>query len=153
MNVFEKFDIWTDDRRAPAWADIIRIILGVYLFYKGFQFTSDFEALTQNINSMDMVFITIPSAHYVSFANLIGGILISFGAYTRIATGLNVPNLIGAVILNYQLFASNGTNELMISIVVLLILIGLFIFGGGRFSLDELRRRDIARKKDLSSQS
>ena len=153
MNIFQKFDNWTDDRRAPVWGDTIRISLGIYLFYKGFIFTADFEGLTRSIDSMHLVFLTIPTAHYVSFALLISGILISFGAYTRIATAMNIPNLTGAVILDYQVFPTVEDHmELPIAITVLVLLIGLFIYGGGRYSLDEIRRRDIARKKNLASQ-
>ena len=151
MNSIEKFDRWTDDRRAPVWADVIRIVVGVYLFYKGFQFTMDFESLTANIDTMHLVFLTIPTAHYVSFSHLIGGILIAFGAYTRTATFLNIPILIGAVIFNYQIYPTVADHmELGVALAVLALLIGLFTFGGGRFSLDELRRRDMARKRSMA---
>ena len=151
MNSLERFDRWTDDRRAPVWVDAIRIIVGIYLFYKGYQFTVDFESLAQGIDSMDLVFMTIPAAHYVHFSHLIGGILIAFGAYTRTCTALNIPILIGAVIFNYQMFPTAEDHmEFGVAVAILVILVGLFVYGGGRFSLDELRRRDMARKRGMA---
>lgn len=152
MNSLEKFDRWTDERRAPAWIDLFRIIVGVYLFYKGYQFTVDFDSLTEGISSMDLVFMTIPAAHYVHFSHLIGGILIAFGAYTRTCCALNIPILMGAVVFNYQMFPTAEDHmEIGVAIGILVALIGLFALGGGRFSLDELRRRDMARKREMTA--
>ena len=151
MNTIEKFDRWTDERRSPVWLDAIRFAVGVYLFFKGYQFAQDFESLTRGITSMHMVFLTIHTSHYVVFAHLIGGLLIAIGAYTRVATALNIPILIGAVIFNYQIFPSVEDHmELNMAIAILLGLIAIFIYGGGRFSVDELRRRDLARKREAA---
>jgi len=53
----------------------------------------------------------------------------------------------GAVLINYERFLTVDDHmELTAAITVSLLLVLLFIFGGGRFSLDELRRRENQRK-------
>lgn len=147
MNVFQKLNIWLDARKAPLWMDVIRVFLGIFLFYKGFVFTMNFESLHDIAGSISWVFISIPLAHYVSIVHLAGGALIGLGAYTRSMCLLNLPILMGAVLINYERFLTVDDHmELTAAITVSLLLVLLFIFGGGRFSLDELRRRENQRK-------
>lgn len=130
-------------RRAPVWMDPIRVALGLFLFYKGFVFTLNFESLLEIASSINEIFLSIPAAHYVSISHLAGGLLIALGAYTRPMCLLNLPILIGAVMFNYgQFLTVENHMELSMALVILVLLILFTIFGGGRFSLDELRRRD-----------
>lgn len=148
MNAVQRIDLWLDTVKAPSWMDVIRLALGIFIFYKGFIFTQNFQALTENVASMDGLFLTIPIAHYISITHLVGGCLIAMGAYTRAMCLLNLPILIGAVIFNADHFLTVENHlELAMAIIVLALLALFFIYGGGRFSLDELRRRDLQRKK------
>jgi len=147
MNTLQKLENWINARRAPVWMDPVRVALGLFLFYKGFIFTMNFESLTEIASSIDEVFLSIPAAHYVSISHLAGGLLIALGAYTRPMCVLNLPILIGAVIFNYGQFLTVADHmELSMAIIILVLLVLFAIFGGGRFSLDELRRRDKQRK-------
>ena len=150
MNAFQKFDAWTDERRAPAWMDLIRVALGLFLFYKGFLFTRDFPALQEAAGSMDFMFSSIVMSHYVSMAHLVGGLLIALGGYVRSMCLVNLPVLLGAVLINYDRFLTVPEHsELGMSLAVMGGLVVFFIYGGGRFSVDELRRRDRKRKLEL----
>ena len=95
-------------------------------------------------------------AHYVIFVHALGGPLIVFGLFTRIVSLIQVPVLIGAIILvNYPKgFLSLGNHiELEISIIVLL---GLIVFivlvlenfqlmrRGGKIKLNTLSKISIA---------
>ncbi|MEQ9414508.1 MAG: hypothetical protein RIF39_11785, partial [Cyclobacteriaceae bacterium] len=65
----------------------------------------------------------------------------------RIVSLIQVPILIGAVaFVNYPKgFLSVGNHmELEISLVVLAGLIVFMVFGGGKFSIDAKRRKDVA---------
>lgn len=96
---------------------------------------------------MGMMFSGAALAHYVIFAHALGGPLIVVGLYTRIASAIQLPVLIGAVIfVNYPKgFLSIGSHmELEVSLIVLIGLIVFMIFGAGKFSLDEKRRKDRA---------
>jgi len=96
------------------------------------------------------MFSSIVIAHYVSMVHMIGGLLIALGSFVRAMSVLNMPILIGAVVINYDRFLTVETHtELGPSLAVFAGLILVFIFGGGRFSVDELRRRDKKRKLEL----
>ena len=130
--------------------DIIRVVMGLFLFYKGFVFTKDFESLQQIAISMDFMFSSIVMSHYISMAHLVGGLLIAMGGFVRSMCVLNLPVLLGAVLINYDRFLTVDTHsELGTSLAVLGGLVLFFIYGGGRFSVDELRRRDKKRKLEL----
>ncbi len=140
MNTIGKLETWFASKKAPVWMDIIRFFLGIYIFYKGFIFTMNFEDLTQNIATINVVFLTIPTAHYIALAHLMGGILIVIGAYTRVATLINFPVLIGAVIFNYGAFGDDPL-EFEMALTVLVLLALFIVYGGGRLSIDEIKRQ------------
>ena len=149
MNTLQKFDAWLDRiKPPPMWMDILRIALGIFIFYKGYVFTKNFEDLAQLMTTSDWFFGTIVMAHYVSIVHMAGGALIALGAFTRSNCLLNVPILLGAVLINYERFYTVDQHmELITAIAVLALLVIYFFLGGGRYSIDELRRRDKANRK------
>jgi uncharacterized membrane protein YphA (DoxX/SURF4 family) len=85
-------------------------------------------------------------AHYIIFAHALGGPLIAFGLFTRFICLLQLPILIGAVLfVNYPkgLLSLGNHMEFEISVIVLAGLIVFVVFGAGKFSLDERRRKEI----------
>lgn len=152
MDLASKINQWLDSRYSPAWLDGIRVVLGGFLFIKGLIFTANFQNLTENVQSLGLVYMAVIAGHYIYLIHTAGGLLIALGAYTRAMCILNFPILVGAVLFNYKNFlVMDRLMELEIAIAVLIGLIVFFIFGGGRFSLDELRRRDNARKTHVST--
>lgn len=144
MSLVTKIEGWGNTHR-PGWLDIFRIILGLFVTYKGFEFMFNIDYLQGTTAGMDIMFSGAAIAHYVIFAHALGGPLIVFGLYTRIVSLIQVPILVGAVVfVNYPKgFLSVGNHmELEISIVALIGLIVFMIFGAGKFSLDERRRKD-----------
>jgi len=153
MNAIQSFDHWLDSiKPPPAWMDAVRFGLGGYLFYKGFVFTINFESLNELIATSEWFFAQITMGHYISIVHLAGGLLIALGAFTRSNCMMNIPILLGAVLINYDRFLTVDDHMGLINaIVVLALLIVFFIVGGGRYSVDELRRRDKEQKKLKSS--
>lgn len=103
----------------------------------------ELEMTTSGIN---LWFAGAALAHYIIFAHLLGGPLIVLGLFTRIVSLIQLPILVGAVIMvNYPKgFLSLGRYmELEISLIVLLGLIVLMIFGAGYYSIDAKRRKEI----------
>ena len=126
---------------APIWLDFLRAIVGVFIVIKGYQFTANFESITQIVGSMGMVLLAAQLAYYIVFAHLIGGALIALGAYTRPMSLLNIPILLGAVIFNARSFLTmDDFMELPIAIGVLIVLIVVSFYGGGKYSLDAILR-------------
>ncbi|MEQ9289200.1 MAG: DoxX family protein [Cyclobacteriaceae bacterium] len=141
MDIIQKIDAWLDSKRAPVWMDIVRIVLGLFIIYKGYEFTSNFELLTQEVGSVGMAFMAAHVAHYVIFVHLVGGILLALGAFTRSMCILNLPILIGAVIFNYEHFNTVEKMGLPTAVIVLLMLVMITIYGSGKYSLNAIRKK------------
>jgi putative oxidoreductase len=146
MNMATKIEGWGNSHR-PGWLDIFRIALGIFITYKGAMFAENIESLRMSMQGTSMAFTNVALAHYVIFAHLLCGPLIAFGVLTRIMCAIQVPILIGAVVLvNYPKgFMSVGNHmEFEVSVMVLLGLIVFMVFGAGKFSIDEKRRKEAA---------
>jgi putative oxidoreductase len=144
MSVVTKIEGWGNSHR-PGWLDIFRIVLGLFITYKGFQFMVNIESLKMTTSGLDVLFSGAVLAHYVIFAHALGGPLIVFGLFTRFVCLLQLPVLIGAVLfVNYPkgFFSMGDHMELEMSLIVLAGLIIFMVFGAGKFSLDERRRND-----------
>ena len=139
MNLLEKFEYW-GDRHHPKWLDIIRIVLGIFLCYKGVDFlrnTSDLISL-MTLRSPFGSFVIILVAHYVAFAHVIGGLFLTIGMFTRAACLIQIPILMGAIIfvnISATRNAFSPYSELFLSILILLLLIYFLIIGNGPLSV------------------
>ncbi|MBA4299553.1 Uncharacterized membrane protein YphA, DoxX/SURF4 family [Algoriphagus alkaliphilus] len=143
MNTFTKIERWADSHH-PQWLDFVRIILGLFILYKGILFISNTEALLSIMKTADLQFINLGLAHYVAFSHLVGGILIAMGLVTRIAIAFQIPILLGAVFLvNIQqgFLAVSNNLEFGISVIVLVLLITFLVYGSGKFSVDNWMKR------------
>lgn len=146
MSFINKVEDWGNSHR-PGFLDIFRIVLGIFITAKGFIFLSHISDLELSIQGMNMSFMSVSLAHYVVFAHVLCGPLIALGLLTRIMCAVQLPILIGAVIMvNFPKgFLSVGNHmELEVSILVLAGLITFMVFGAGRFSIDEKRRKEKA---------
>lgn len=144
MSVITNIEGWGNSHR-PGWLDLFRIVLGVFITFKGIEFMMNFENLQAVAGGATVVFTGASLAHYVVFAHVLGGPLIVLGAFTRVVCAIQIPILIGAIIfVNAQKgFLSVGNHmELEVSIAVLVATIIFMIFGAGKFSIDEKRRHD-----------
>ncbi|MCI0751998.1 MAG: DoxX family protein [Flammeovirgaceae bacterium] len=153
MSVITDVEKWGNSHR-PGFLDIFRIALGIYLTYKGLHFITNMDELEMTAAGTNTYFAGATLAHYVVFAHILGGPLIAFGLFTRIVSVLQLPILIGAVILVNapKGFMSVGSHmELEISLIILIGLIVFIVFGAGRYSIDAKRRREMAEKAKLES--
>lgn len=144
MSVVTDVENWGNSHR-PGFLDIFRIALGVFLTYKGLDFITNMDELEMTTSGVNVAFAGAALAHYVVFAHILGGPLIAFGLFTRIVSLIQIPILVGAVIfVNYPKgFLSMGNQmELWASVVVLVGLIVFMVFGAGKYSIDEKRRRE-----------
>lgn len=145
MNVITQIEKWGNAHR-PGFLDLIRIMLGAFITSKGLYFITNLNELQMTTAGLNSYFAGAVLTHYVVFAHILGGPFILVGLFTRIASLVQLPILIGAVILvNYPKgFLSLGNYmELSFSVVVLVGLIVFMVFGAGRFSLDARRRKEM----------
>jgi uncharacterized membrane protein YphA (DoxX/SURF4 family) len=149
MSVVTDVEKWGNAHR-PGFLDFFRIVLGIFLTYKGLEFITNMDELEMTASGINVYFAGAALAHYVVFAHILGGPLIAFGLFTRILSVMNLPILIGAVIFVNapRGFLSVGSHmELEISLIILAGLIIFTVFGAGKYSLDAKRRREMEAKK------
>ena len=137
MNVFQKIEYW-GERHHPAWLNIVRIGLGVFLFLKGIGFISDTTRLTELVNGLRIDFWPVVAVHYVAFVHIFGGFMIALGVHTRLACLLQLPILLVAVFfVNLRNGFSYLNSELWLSLIALTLVLVFYVTGSGRFSMDE----------------
>src|ERR1700748_2438189 len=138
MNMVHKIEIWGDTHH-PKFLDLIRIVLGVFLLLKGFAFMENSAYLKQIIEDQTAVYISsgllITLVYYVTFAHMVGGILITLGTLTRFACIIQIPIVLAAVFLS-GLFTSAINYMVWPSITALILLVLFAIIGSGPLSLD-----------------
>ena len=126
------------------WIEALRIFLGGLLFYKGFYFVENISEIYAMIEqSMNISAFIL--AHYVVAAHLVGGLMLMFGVLTRIATAIQIPVLLGAVLFVHGREAVMGTGTgVEYALMVLILLVVFFFYGSGKWSVDHwiIRRKD-----------
>jgi putative oxidoreductase len=127
---------WGDSHH-PAALDILRVLLGVFLFTKGVSFISDTTASSALMKGMNFNLWSVTTVHYVAFAHIFGGILIAIGCLTRIAILFQIPVLIVAVFFaNLRAGFAGINSEFWLSVFTLLLLILFLVMGSGKISFD-----------------
>lgn len=138
MNLVHKIEHWGDAHHPALW-DVLRIALGIFLFFKGIAFMDNTADLKTLIESQDSVIFSsgalMAMVYYVTFAHMVGGALIALGILTRLSSIIQIPIVLGAVFVNNMLFSPINT-QLWFSVIALVLLVIFVIIGSGRFSLD-----------------
>ncbi|WP_310101973.1 DoxX family protein [Mucilaginibacter pocheonensis] len=139
MNLVHKIENWGDTHH-PKILDLVRIALGIFLLLKGIAFMENTAYLKSLIDSQDVIDLSptvlMILVYYVTFAHMVGGVLIALGILTRLASIIQIPIVVGAVFLT-GIF-QEPINAMMWPSVTALILLVLFtIIGSGPISLDK----------------
>jgi putative oxidoreductase len=153
MNVIHKVERWGDVHRAK-WLDIVRIALGLLIFFKGIALISN-NAASQDLILQNNVFgftgmLASLIIHIVAFAHLVGGIFITIGLLTRFAVVIQIPILLGAIFfVNLAKGFTMLNSELWLSVIVLLLLVLFWIVGSGPLSVDENMKRKVKLDREV----
>lgn len=145
MNVIHKIEHWGDLHRTK-WLDIVRIALGLLIFFKGIALISNNSAaqdliLEHNVYGFSGLMASL-AIHIVAFVHLIGGILITIGLVTRFASVIQIPILLCAIFfVNISKGFTMLNSELWLSVIVLLLLVLFWVVGSGPFSVDQSMKR------------
>mgnify|MGYP000426582177 CR=1 FL=1 len=114
--------------------DLLRIVLGVFLFIKGIEFMTSHEEMIE----MARPFQGMPGGmiilHYIAPAHFVGGVLIVVGLLTRWASIAQLPILIGAILTNFM--GTMHTTNLVLAVLVLMACIFFIVYGSGKHSVD-----------------
>lgn len=138
--MLQKLITWLDTYREVAF-DLLRIYLGIGLFVRGVLFLYDAAAFTALLPPETPTWVaSFGLLNVVAFIHIIGGALIAAGLWTRIAALFQIPVLFGAVFLSVAgLFSADQSFEF--SMLVLFLLVLVFVYGSGRWSVEHYWKR------------
>jgi len=138
MNVVHRIENWGDTHH-PKFIDIVRIVLGAFLLWKGISFMENTEYLKQLITDQTVIDVSpailMSLVYYVMFAHMVGGILIGVGILTRFGCILQIPIVLGAIFLS-GIFQDAINYMVWPSVAALAALVIFLILGSGPWSLD-----------------
>ncbi len=137
--------------RQPGVFTILRIALGLILFWKSNNFIRD-TAIAQTLIEHTGVGVFSENAEVlalvITYLGLLCGFFIFIGLFTRIAAIVQIPVLIVAVF--FVNIRSIGENrfEFFLSLITLVLPVLFAIKGSGVFSADEYFRRGAAQDRE-----
>lgn len=140
MNAIQRIGHWGDTHH-PKWVDLVRIILGIFLCYKGVEFVKDMSSVMNILTDKFTFgsFTLLLLGHYIAFAHVLGGVLLVLGMLTRFACLIQIPILLGAI---FFVNAPEGLwqpfSDLWLSVLVLFLLVYFLIVGNGPWSFYKL---------------
>ncbi len=138
MNVVHKIEQWGDAHH-PKVFDLIRIALGIFLLLKGVAFMDNTAYLQNLIENQNVIHIPpgllMSAVYYVTFAHLVGGVLIALGTLTRLACIIQIPIVFVAVFLT-GIFQEPVNTLVWPSVTALGLLLLFTVIGSGPWSLD-----------------
>ncbi len=133
MSTVKELNKWAN-AHTTIFTDIVRIALGAFLIFKGYQFVTQKNYLHEIFSHFKNFGSEMLIIHIVAFAHMVGGILIVFGLFTRRSALIQIPILSYAFLLNF-IETFNWSNTLQSGICLLLCLFFVY-FGGGKHSAD-----------------
>jgi len=98
MQAIDKMNRWTNAHDRGFLIDVVRVLFGVFLFYKGVQFGRDPELAANLVWPSSEFAVPMAVSHLVVITHLAGGLLLAFGLLTRLVTAILWPILLMAVV-------------------------------------------------------
>ena len=135
MTILHQLDKWSTTH--PRLLLLLRAALGIALTTKGISFMSDMMSLKTLLSASSFNFLPDWIALVITWIHLLCGFLITIGLFTRLSALIQIPILIGAVIINASAGIFTPGSELIFSLLVLILLVFFLLEGGGELSLDE----------------
>ena len=130
-----KFRDWTNSHN-PKWLALFRVALGATLLLRGVSFLNDPSKFGTLIvdndlgNYQDLLQNTIPWIH------IGGGFLIMIGLFTRFASFIQIPVLLGAIFfVTSKRGLFKAETDFSFSIIILLLSLVFVVEGSGPLSL------------------
>ncbi len=113
----------------------LRVLLGVLLLIKGYLFLFRITDLEEVVRALELKALNVTLALLVGWAHLLCGLFIAVGFLTRICSLLMFPFLVGAVFFVNVRQGFVTSNEWLISVIVLYLILFFFIYGNGPISI------------------
>lgn len=133
-----------DQKKRSGIFIITRVGLGVSLTLKGIQFIQN-NSLIRNVFADSLIlqkYLWLQTI--IPWVNVLGGVFIIIGLFTRIASFIQIPILLGAIFfVDAQKGVYEGQTSLWFSLLLLFFLFVFLIQGAGKPSLDMALRKKI----------
>ncbi|HTM92323.1 MAG TPA: DoxX family protein [Flavisolibacter sp.] len=133
-----------------SWLTILRVALGLILIWKGITFVRDITRLEFLIKQTGVGVFTQNDdvlALVVTMLTLLCGFFITVGLFTRIASIVQIPVVLVALLFVHIKTIDRNGFELVLTIAVLILLVLFAIKGSGTLSADEYFRRGAEQDK------
>lgn len=144
MNFIQKIERW-GDKHHSRYMDIVRVALGLFLCYKAIFFLNNMSALiglmgnnNMGFKSFNVVFLS----QFIVIIHLMGGLLIAIGIHTRLASLIQIPILVGALVLMNNSNVYVTIWDTIIAIITLILLIFFAIIGNGPWSYSKMWKEE-----------
>jgi len=119
---------------------ITRIALGIILFAQGYILKVETFTTGGTVGFFESIGLPAIAAYLVIAGEILGGITLILGAFTRLAAWLSLPILLGATWMhlgnNWVFSAEGGGWEFPILLVAFAVAVGLE--GAGKYAIDNL---------------
>ncbi|MBC7537043.1 MAG: DoxX family protein [Ferruginibacter sp.] len=125
----------------PKWIFILRIVVGFSLILKAYTFFNNNDILQNAFNASGFLSATAWLIPLIPWVNLIGGILLVVGLFTRLAALVQIPLMFGAIL--FVNLKDTATADLPFSFLILVLVVVFSFIGGGYFSLDDTYRKPL----------
>jgi uncharacterized membrane protein YphA (DoxX/SURF4 family) len=135
MQAIDKMNRWTNAHDRGYLVDIVRVVFGIFLFYKGVQFGRDPELAANLIWPSSQFAVPMAVSHLVVITHLSGGLLLVFGLLTRIVTAILWPILLMAVVVSFVDGLAAAT--LISALAGLFLCTAFLVLGPGKGSADK----------------
>jgi putative oxidoreductase len=119
--------------------EFLRILFGLFLVGKGYTYVENPSELASFITLIAIPGYADLIVHYIVAAHVVGGLLIAIGLFTRLVLLIQVPVILGAILLVHaQNGILNSGLQFETAVLSLLLLSSFLYYGSGRWSLDHL---------------
>lgn len=133
METISKWNRWAN-AHTNFFTDALRILFGAFIFFKGIFFldqTDYIYNLFREISDEGTYFVLV---HYVALAHLCGGFFIMLGLMTRWCAVLQLPILLGAILVNF--LGDMNPGNLVQATLGFLACCFFVYYGSGKHSVD-----------------
>lgn len=132
MSGYQRLLQWQWSHNSLA-SDLVRMFVGAALLVRGLLFALNPDSLAELAPDRVVSWV----AYYIMVAHLLGGLLLMIGLFTRVAALIQIPVLVGAVLVVHVREGLASPNQsLELASLVLFLLIVFFVFGPGKRSMD-----------------